>query len=206
MQSEHQMLQLHPSRISDLSRDQINRIILILSVMGYTPFELTDDERYLIDPINFDESIGSIIDMRGELYYGAKQKHQNSSTCSIDRCPNCEEIAKFDEKLNQVVNFFSTTTIIVEKIAMHLYNNMPQLGMSDDVEIAYKRCKMAVFNMQDVENEAVANDGYNLKGGYRGCVVTYLKELVECVVQYGIVVGSNDLKLLECLSSITGQK
>ncbi|KAJ1912062.1 hypothetical protein H4219_005739 [Mycoemilia scoparia] len=105
------------SKISDLSKDQIIESILYLSVNGYSPFKLTDDEYDLIDPSNFGKNMRYIIQQRGTTFNNGVQQNQIAGNRHMDSLHSTsQEIVVFDKNVNQAINFFIKTKPALRKI------------------------------------------------------------------------------------------
>ncbi|KAJ1912411.1 hypothetical protein H4219_005616 [Mycoemilia scoparia] len=172
-----------PSKISDLSKDQLNRIISYLPAKGFNSFKLTYDEQNCVDPEKFRESMKGILKKRRIDYIYATQPYHISDygTGEYYYQPNAEEIAGFNERYNQVENFFSNTLLMMGNITRALDANKPQDEDLEDVKEAHQRCIMAVHRMWYIE----------MKVHFNGCfdvwIVSFLEEFAECVLQFGIV-------------------
>ncbi|KAJ1912063.1 hypothetical protein H4219_005740, partial [Mycoemilia scoparia] len=143
-----------PSKISDLSKDQLNRIISYLSEKGFNSFKLTDYEQDHIDPKNFRESTKEIIDQRYidlHIYTEWPQQISDYSGNIYYYYTDREEVAGVNERYNQVENFFSNTLLLVKNITQALDANKPQDEDLEDVKEAHDCCDIAVTRLWEIE-------------------------------------------------------
>ncbi|KAJ1912784.1 hypothetical protein H4219_005471 [Mycoemilia scoparia] len=138
----------------------------------------------MINPKEFADSMLQIIKQRHANHENAKLQHEATDDCTIHDCFDCKKYFADHHRAQQVKDFFSYTSALLERIKTTLESNRPTDSELLLYSSALSRCSDAHMNMEAIKNAVDTNDGIDHYGGYDGCVAAFLAEFIEFFIHF----------------------